>query len=75
METKPQTPQDYRTRAAACERLAATALSPENREIMRYLAMRWRTLADEDEAKGRAPYPQAQPPLPASGRGIHEDGR
>ena len=41
--------------AASCERVAETALSPETRKTMRYLAMRWRTLADEAEAKLKSP--------------------
>jgi hypothetical protein len=42
MTPPPKTPQDYRVRAAACERLADSATSSETREIMHYLAMRWR---------------------------------
>jgi hypothetical protein len=49
----PKTPQDYRDRAAACERLADSVTSAETRE--NYLAVRWRALADEDEAKGKPP--------------------
>jgi hypothetical protein len=45
---------------AACERLARSASSPETREIMRYLAMRWRTLAEEDEAKLRPSEPEVR---------------
>ena len=40
-----------RDRQEACERLADTTTSPENREVMLFLASRWRALADEDEAK------------------------
>jgi hypothetical protein len=46
----PKTPQDYRNRTEACERLAQTAISEETREIMLYLASRWRSLADQAEA-------------------------
>ena len=42
-------------RAAACERLAESATSSETREIMHYLAVHWRALADEDEAKRKPP--------------------
>ena len=49
----PQTIRYLRERAEACERLAETATSPETRETMLYLALRWRALADEDEAKLR----------------------
>jgi hypothetical protein len=45
-----RTPQDYRNRANECERLTETAVSPETREILLYLAKRWRDLAREDEA-------------------------
>ena len=54
-ETLPKTPEDYRSRAAACERLAASATSAESHEIMYFLAMRWRDLADEAEGKSPGP--------------------
>jgi len=38
----------YRERAAECERLAAQATSPENRELLLYMAMRWQALAGHD---------------------------
>jgi hypothetical protein len=44
-----KTPEAYRERAEACERLANSATSADTREIMRYLAHRWRKLAEEDE--------------------------
>jgi hypothetical protein len=37
-----QTPSYCRARADECERLAAKALSSDTREMMTYLAMRWR---------------------------------
>ena len=46
-----RTPQDYRERANACERQAESATHPATREILLYLAKRWRDLAAEDEAK------------------------
>ena len=51
----PKPPQYYIDRATSCERLADTAISPEAREIMLYLATRWRALAEKDEAKRRPP--------------------
>jgi hypothetical protein len=48
---KPRTPWDYRDRANECERLADTVTKPETREILFYLAQRWRDLAAEDVAK------------------------
>jgi hypothetical protein len=48
-------------------------MRPETREIMRYLAVRWRAFADEAEAKRGSPDRQVQP-LPASGAaGTRED--
>jgi uncharacterized protein involved in copper resistance len=77
MTPPPKTPQDYRVRAAACERLAASATSSQSREIMHYLAMRWRALADEAEAKRKPPdnsqAPRAQPWLSSDGAGTRED--
>jgi hypothetical protein len=48
-------------RAASCDRLAASASSPETRQTMLYLAMRWRALAGVVEAKREPPKPQTQP--------------
>jgi hypothetical protein len=47
----PKTPQDFRERAAECERLAEKAIRPEYRETLLYVASRWRALAEEDEAR------------------------
>jgi hypothetical protein len=47
MTLSPRTPQAFRE----CERLADEATSPSVRETMLYLTMRWRALADENEAK------------------------
>ena len=45
-------PQESCARAKACEQLAETATNPETREMLLYLAKRWRDLlADEDEAR------------------------
>ena len=78
MTPPPKTPQDYRVRAAACERLADSATSAETREIMHYLAMRWRALANEAEAKRKPPDNsqaplRAQPWLSSDGAGTRED--
>jgi hypothetical protein len=37
----------YNEHAESCERLAETASSPDTRETMQYLALRWRILASE----------------------------
>ena len=73
MGTPPKTPEEFRARAASCERLAKSALSPENRETMRYLAMRWRTFADQVEAKLKSPGRQPQPLPSSDGQGTYED--
>jgi hypothetical protein len=51
MRPSSSTPQDYRDRANECEQRADSAAGPETREILLYLAKRWRDLAAEDEAK------------------------
>jgi hypothetical protein len=48
-----KTVQEMLDRAEACERLANTAVSGETRETMRYLALRWKTMAAEEAAKGK----------------------
>jgi hypothetical protein len=60
-----ETPQDFRDRAAECERLAATATNPEARETMIYVASRWRALAEEDEKRLRSRKPKTEPAAPA----------
>jgi hypothetical protein len=62
----PKTPRDYRGRAEACERLAGIARNEASRETMQYLALRWRTLASEAEAKAKSNErrPAAGPPSP-----------
>jgi hypothetical protein len=57
----PQTPQDYRDRADACDQLAARATSHDVRMTMRYVASTWRELADAEEAK-REPLTDRRPP-------------
>jgi hypothetical protein len=61
----PKTAQDYRNRADACQRLADTAGSEQTRETMQYLALRWRTLSFEAEAKTNKRSPPARPPSPS----------
>jgi hypothetical protein len=53
-----ETPQDFRDRAAECERLAEKATQPEPRETMLYVASRWRALAEEDEARLKPSKPK-----------------
>jgi hypothetical protein len=40
---------DFRLRAAECDRLALTSETAKAREVMQYIADRWRSLADEDD--------------------------
>jgi hypothetical protein len=42
---------EYIENAELCERIAETASSADNRENMQYLALRWRMLASEGEAR------------------------
>ena len=60
-----ETPQDFRDRADECERLAATATSPEARETMIYVASRWRAMAEEDEKRLRLDKPADEPAVSA----------
>jgi hypothetical protein len=53
-----------RNRAEKCERLAANAKSDEIREIMTYLANRWRTLEEQVETRRTPGKPQ--PAFPSS---------
>jgi hypothetical protein len=74
MSTKPQTTADFLERAAECERLAAdSGRNAAGRETLLYLAMRWKTLADEKDAKQKAKLARSQPyilsaPITATGR-------
>jgi hypothetical protein len=47
----PETPDDYRRRAGECEQLAATAQDPCARNLLFQVAVRYRSLADEDERR------------------------
>ena len=62
----PQTPADYRARAIECERLAEAASSPETREIMTYLTLRWRDLAEHDEIRKTPLKPKGRALSPSS---------
>jgi hypothetical protein len=55
----PTKPQDFRDRAVNCEHLAETATSPEMREVMLYVASRWRLLAREEERQ--SPFGRSWP--------------
>jgi hypothetical protein len=43
------TPEECRTRAAACERVAKNMIDPKSRQMMLEIAARWRALADSDD--------------------------
>ena len=57
-------PRYFRERAAECERLAAECVDPRARETLRYVASRWRALADEDERRWNPGDPERQSPPP-----------
>ncbi len=60
--SRPETPAEYRERAAECERLAAASQTEKYRETFLHIAATWRRLADEDEAlDGDAPAIQKRP--------------
>jgi hypothetical protein len=63
MVSLPRTPETYRKQAEDCERVAAEASFPETRETLLYVAARWRSFADEDEAEVQSsPDRSACPP-------------
>jgi hypothetical protein len=53
MVSKPKTPQMYREEAQECERLAEDAVNWKTRDALLYVAARWRSFANEGEAKGQ----------------------
>ena len=57
----PMSVDDYRQRAEECDRLAASSTSPHVREIMLFVASRWRALADDEAAKISQPKLAAKP--------------
>lgn len=63
----PPTPAaECRERTEACERVAKGTKSEHIRETMRYVASRWRALADEEDAKatpGKQQPTSARPAL------------
>jgi hypothetical protein len=63
MISGPKTPNCYRERADECDRVLVDAVNPETREIMLYLAARWRALADEDEVEARPELRASPAPL------------
>jgi hypothetical protein len=42
-------PQEFRQRAAECERLAELSRDSNARETLLFVASRWRAMADDDE--------------------------
>jgi hypothetical protein len=60
-----ETPQDFRERAATCERLAETAMLLEEREVLLRIASRWRALAEEDEKRLKLGKLKTEPATPA----------
>jgi hypothetical protein len=53
-------PEEFRKRAAECERLAETSTSQRGRETLLFIAARWRALAEEDERRWRPREPLKQ---------------
>ena len=45
----PETPKDFRERAANCRLMAAAVKDPKVRETLLYVASRWIALAEDDE--------------------------
>jgi hypothetical protein len=54
-------PQEFRERAAECERLAKVSTSRRDRETLLFVASRWRAMADEDERRLPVKELEAQP--------------
>jgi hypothetical protein len=67
MADRLKTPKEYRERAVECKRLATDMVSPTAREIMLFVARRWRALADEGDgptstaSNTTAPNPHSDP--------------
>jgi hypothetical protein len=53
-------PEEFRRRAAECERLAELSTSRTDRETLLYVASRWRAFADEDEWQWQSREPERQ---------------
>jgi hypothetical protein len=53
-------PQEFRQRAAECERLAAIGINTSARETLLYVAAGWRAMADEEEHRFRPRELQTQ---------------
>ena len=57
--TPKKIPQYFLERATICEQLAEQAEDPKTREMMRFIASRWREMAADDE-RARAPRPTSE---------------
>jgi hypothetical protein len=55
----PVTAQDFRDRAAECQRLADRAQHANARGPLLYVASRWRAMADADEQQRKPTIPQS----------------
>jgi hypothetical protein len=64
---------DLGSRPSQYERVAESAVSPQTREIMLYLAKRWRVFADEADPR-RSRDQQTQPRPHGAEAGTHENG-
>jgi hypothetical protein len=53
-------PEEFRERAAECDKLAAEATNPHAREVLYDAAQRWRFIANEIEAKTQSNLPVDQ---------------
>ena len=53
--------EDYRRRAAECERLAAAAVTEDHRLMILKIAETWRLKASQRERMGLAKSPQSSP--------------
>ena len=62
----PKTPDEFREHADESERLAERASNPNTREIMIYLAQRWRNLAEQDEIETLFSKPKSRTLSPSS---------
>ena len=65
---------DYQARAESCQRLAEAAPNPSNRETLLHLAMRWRGLAEQEEAKLHPPSGARAPSQSLGGRDEDSGG-
>ena len=54
------TPEEFRERAATCERIAGEVKDQNARETLLYLASRWHAMADEDEQRLNPTKPESE---------------